>query len=146
MSKNMQIAEQLTRTVSTRDAVAAAQLYSEDAIYMLPGEQEPLRGRKAIEGSYATFFRAFPDFNIELTFGMVSGEHYAGEGVFRGTHTGPLASPQGDVAPTGRKIEVKCAFFLSITPDGLVAEDRSYFDSGVMMSQLGLTEQPDKLS
>ena len=75
-----------------------------------------------------------------MTFGMVSGENYAGEGVFRGTHTGPLAGPQGDVAPTGRKIEVKCAFFLKITPDGLVAEDRSYFDSAVMMSQLGLAE------
>ena len=140
MSKNMQVVEQLTQAVNTHDAVAVAQLYTEKATYMLPGEQEPLRGRKAIEGSYDTFFRAFPDFNIELTFSMVSGEHFSGEGVLRGTHTGPLATPHGDIAPTGRKIEVKCAFFLNITPEGLVAEDRSYFDSAVMMSQLGLSE------
>ena len=52
MSKNMQIAEKLTQTVNTHDAVAVAQLYTEEATYMLPGEREPLRGRKAIEGSY----------------------------------------------------------------------------------------------
>ncbi len=41
------------------------------------------------------------------------------------------ATPQGDIAPTERKIEVKWAFFLNITPEGLLAEDRSYLDSAV---------------
>jgi predicted ester cyclase len=70
---------------------------------------------------------------------MSSGEHFLGEGIFGGTHTGPLETPQGDIPATGRKVKVKFAFILDVTPEGLIAEDRSYFDSASMMSQLGLT-------
>ena len=107
---------------------------------MLPGAPEPLRGKAAIKGSYEGFFRAFPDFSINATLSMESGEHVFSEGVIRGTHSGPLASPQGDIAPTGRKMEFGYAFVGKITPEGLISEDRSYFDSAVMMSQLGLSE------
>jgi hypothetical protein len=34
------------------------------------------------------------------------GEHAFAEVVARGAHTGPLAAPAGDIAPTGRAIEV----------------------------------------
>ena len=38
------------------------------------------------------------------------------------------------------KIEFGIAFVCKVTPDGLIAEDRTYFDSAVMMTQLGLAD------
>jgi steroid delta-isomerase-like uncharacterized protein len=131
-------ADKLFEAFNRQDADELTQMYTEDATYMLPGEPEPLRGRKAIKESYEVFFRAFPDFNIEETFRMTSEDHYFTEGIARGTQTGPFATPQGEVAPTGRKIELRVAFVAKVTPDGLIAEDRTYFDTAVMMSQLGL--------
>lgn len=133
-----QIGEHFIQAFNAHDVDEMVQLYAEDATYMLPAESEPLHGRKAIKESYEMFFRAFPDMSSEITFSMASGEHFLAECIVRGTHAGPLASPQGDVPPTGRKIELKMAFVAKVTEDGLVAEDRTYYDSAVMMNQLGL--------
>ena len=60
------------------------------------------------------------------------------EGVVRGTHNSPSTTPEDDIAPTERKVEVNVAAFFDIATDGLNTEDRTYFDNAVMMSQLGL--------
>ena len=130
--------DQIFSSFNNHDPAALAQLYAQDATYMLSGEPELLRGRKAIQKSYEVFFRAFPDMSVEKTLSMTSGDHHFAEAIARGTHTGPFATPQGEIAPTGRKIELKMAFVAKVTPEGLIAEDRTYFDSAVMMSQLGL--------
>jgi steroid delta-isomerase-like uncharacterized protein len=134
------VIEQFRQAFNNHDAGAASQMYTEDATYMLAGEPDPLRGRKAIEESYATFFRAFPDMNVEYTLTLGSGEHIFAEGIVRGTHTGPWVTPEGEIPPTNRKIELRIAFVAKVTPDGLFAEDRTYFDTATMMSQLGLGE------
>ncbi len=134
------VIEQFRQVFNSHDATAASQMYTEDATYMLSGEPEPLRGRKAIEESYASFFCAFSDMNVEYTLIFGSGEHIFAEGNVTGTHTGLFATPQGDVPETNRKIEIKIAFVAKVTSAGLFAEDRTYFDSAVMMRQLGLAE------
>lgn len=110
---------------------------------MVPGEPEPLRGRQAIEDNYNVFFRAFPDMEVEFTLVMVSGDHIMAEGVTRGTHTGPLATSEGDIQPTNRKIELQFAFIFKVTPEGLIAEDRTYYDSASFMNQLRLNKKPE---
>ena len=140
MADNKQAVERVIRTFNNHDAEAVVQLYTEDATYMLPGEPDPLRGRDAIKESYEMFFRAFPDMSSEILRTMASGEHAFAECVVRGTHTGPLKTPEGEVEPTDKKIEFGIAFVCKVTPDGLIAEDWTYFDSAVMMSQLGLAD------
>ncbi|MFX0197848.1 MAG: ester cyclase [Candidatus Hodarchaeota archaeon] len=139
----MKVAEQFQQIFNSHDARAVAQTYAEDATYMVSGEPEPLRGRKAIEENYRSFFRAFPDVEVEFTLIAVSGDHFMAEGVTRGTHTGPLATPEGDIQPTNRKIEFQFAFIAKVTPEGLIAEDRTYYDPVSFMNQLGLNEQPE---
>jgi len=138
--------DQLLQTMNSHDAAATALLYAEDATYMLAGEPEPLRGRNAIEEYYAGFFTGFPDIEVEVTLVMASGENIMVEGVIRGTHTGPFPTPEGDIPATGRKMELGFAGVLKVKPDGLIADDRTYFDSAVMMSQLGLNEPTSETS
>jgi hypothetical protein len=60
------------------------------------------------------------------------------KGGVRGTFTGPLASPEGDIPPTGKSAEVKVAFIAKVNADGLIEEDRTYYDTTDFMKQLGL--------
>jgi predicted ester cyclase len=103
-------------------------------------EAEPVRGRKAIAENQAAFLRAMPDISMEFTLILISGNHIAFEGIFKGTFTGPLASPEGDIPPTGRSVKAGFAFIARVNTDGLVEEDRTYFDNLDFMKQLGLIE------
>jgi hypothetical protein len=53
--------------------------------------------------------------------------------------TGPLATPNEDIQPTGRKFEIKGAVFLKVNPEGLIIEDKTYYDQASWLAQLGLT-------
>jgi len=48
------------------------------------------------------------------------------------------AFADGEVAPTGKSFKFRLVFLAKISPDGLIAEDRSYFDNLDFMKQLGL--------
>jgi steroid delta-isomerase-like uncharacterized protein len=134
------VADNYLKAVNSGDAAAVARLYTEDAIMIMPGEPEPIRGRKAIEENQAALFRALPDFKVEFTLILISGDHITFEGVGRGTFTGPLASPEGEIPPTGRSVALKFVFIAKVTQEGLVEEDRTYFDTAEFMKQLGLME------
>ena len=61
------------------------------------------------------------------------------EFVNRGTHTGPLQTSLGTIAPTGRKVKVRYCSVMRVD-DGKVVEGRDYYDSASIMRQLGLTD------
>jgi hypothetical protein len=57
------------------------------------------------------------------------------EARFKGTHTGALATPQGEVAASGNAIDVPFAEFFRLGDDKFV-EHRVYWDQPAMMAQL----------
>ena len=131
-----QLAEKLQQAFTSGDPAAIAALYAEDAV--LSENSEVSRGREAIQASYAALLRAFPDACPDFWNIMTCGDTFIYEGIQRPTHSGPLATPEGEIAPTGRKIELKFAFFAKMNAEGLIQEDRSYYDTAQMMQQLGL--------
>ena len=70
---------------------------------------------------------------------IVDGDWLAVEFVNRGTHTGPLQSSLGTFAPSGRSMEVRYCSVMRVR-DGMVVEDRDYYDSASIASQLGLIQ------
>jgi len=56
----------------------------------------------------------------------------------RGTHTGTLATPAGDIPATGRSVTLQLVDVLEFADEKVKAQ-RSYFDSGSLMAQLGIT-------
>jgi steroid delta-isomerase-like uncharacterized protein len=133
------IAERFREAFAVRhDARAVAELFSEDATIWEPMMAEPLKGRKAVEEWYEAMLRAFPDVSGETTNVFGARDYFAWEWVMRGTHTGPLVGPQGEVPPTGRRAEVRGCEVCRLDAQGLIYEARSYWDSASMMQQLGL--------
>ena len=134
------LAENVQKAWHNQDMSALVQLYAEDATKIAPGQPEPTRGREAIKKNEEAFLRAMPDLNVEYTLILISGNHIVFEGVVQGTFTGPLASPGGDIPPTGKSINLNFAFIVKVNADGLIEEDRTYYDTTTLMRQLGLIE------
>jgi ketosteroid isomerase-like protein len=132
------IADKIVKTMNSADPVAVTNLYTQDAVMIQSGEPGPIRGRAALLKYQQDFYRAFSDFKVEFPSIFYSGDTIIFEGVGHGTFTGPMATPEGDVAPTGKRVNLRFVFLAKIAPDGLIAEDRTYFDSLDEMKQLGL--------
>ena len=135
------VADKIAKAYTSYDPVAMAKLYAEDAILIISGEKEPVRGRKAIEEYFVGAFRAYPDLEVEFLTILISGNHIVFEMVVRGTNTGPSLSPEGEIPPTGKKVEFKVVWIARISPDGLIEEDRTYRNDADIMRQLGLLKE-----
>jgi predicted ester cyclase len=59
---------------------------------------------------------AFPDSRLEVLGSTVQGNRAVVEGTYNGTQTGPLASPQGVVPPTGRTLALRFCETFEVTP------------------------------
>lgn len=82
--------------------------------------------------------RAFPDGKIEVTNLVAQGDLVVAEFTGRGTHTGPLMGPGGEIPPTGRRVELQCVECLRFR-NGKIVEARAYFDAATLMTQIGIT-------
>jgi predicted ester cyclase len=95
------------------------------------------RGPEGFKRSAQAWIEAFPDARVEIQNQIATEDYVAMEFIGRGTHKKPLQTPNGPIAPTGNKFEVR---FCEIArfKNGKVAEIRLYFDRSTMLDQLGL--------
>jgi ketosteroid isomerase-like protein len=100
-----------------------------------------MQGFEAFLQHQRIFLTAFPDAQAELVRFAETGDTVMVEGVFSGTHTGPLQSPAGDVLASGRPLRLPFAE-VAVVRDGLIVERRVYFDQLLMAIQLGLMPAP----
>jgi predicted ester cyclase len=112
------------------------EIMSPDVVTVEPGAGR-IDGIDAFIGFEEGFHRAFPDGRLESRGAVESGDMVIAEGVFTGTHTGPLEGPAGTVAPTGKRLELPfCDVFRIV--DGQIVEHRVYYDQMAFLGQLGL--------
>jgi steroid delta-isomerase-like uncharacterized protein len=119
------------------DASALAAAFAEDADYtgMLTGT---IRGRKAVEALYRSWFAAFPDMDFTVESRLVHGDHAAVLWSQNGTHKGEFCG----LAGTGRIFIIPGAFFLTFG-DGKITRLRSIYDFTGLLLQIGiLTAKP----
>ncbi len=97
-------------------------------------------GHKGYREYLNTWITAMPDCKVEMV-NVIGGEEWTVvEFIGRGTHTGPLAGPEGTIPATHRKLDLKCCELLRIW-DGQIAEGRLYFDAATLLRQFGLIPQ-----
>ena len=99
------------------------------------------RGRKQILDWLRGYWEAFPDARNEIVRSISTGALVAAEGRMTGTHTGTLRTPDGDVPPTGKRVEIRWMAMYETAGDEIVSE-HSYFDQIEFMTQLGLAPAP----
>ncbi len=137
MGQAREIMDRVTDAVMSGDHEALGQLYAPDATAETP-EAPLIQGGQAVAEYLLSFKRAFPDASFESVRKHDAGDTAIDEGYFRGTHTGVLSTPEGDVAPTGRSLRLRECDILTVA-NGVAVAHRFYYDQLEFMSQLGLT-------
>ena len=135
------IAESLVATVERADADALAALYDEDAVHHHPMADAPVAGRDAIRESEAALFATFSDVTVQRRGECRTGSTIMIEVVLSATNTGPLDVGGAEALPaTGRRVDIPSIWVLEVGRDGLITEERDYFDTASLFRQLGLSD------
>ena len=115
----------------------AAALASEGSEWLSVPLGVALRGPEGNRQFLQGWATAFPDSRVEVTHTVADEEGVVVEFRGWGTHTGPLASPAGEIPATGRSIDIPfCQVFR--LKGGKIVSSHLYFDAATMMGQLGL--------
>ena len=114
---------------------AEAEPFGADAEIVAPSGQ--FDGPAQVLGFLGAFWEAFPDGRLEIVRSIGEGSLVAAEGVFSGTHTGILRTPNGDVPPSDRKVKIRWMAMYEISGEELISE-HVYWDQSELMTQLGL--------
>jgi ketosteroid isomerase-like protein len=110
---------------------------ADDAVEMIDPGLGTVYGPGPFRDYLATLKRAVPDARV-----VVERTHEAGgavivEGRFVGTFTGPLASSDGEISPTGATVDLRFAD-VSTVRDGKLISYHTYYDQLGLLTQLGL--------
>ena len=135
-----EVASRYIDAINKKDPSGFAALFAQDAVLHDPFFPEATRGRDALRSLIEGILRAFPDMTWEQVGDPIDADGRAALVLsIRGTNDGPLPMPTGEVPPTGRTMAYECAVLWTFDSDGLIAEERSYFDATGVAAQLGLT-------
>jgi steroid delta-isomerase-like uncharacterized protein len=134
-----ELVRQYVETFNRRDVAGCVALFATDAMVYGPFLPEPIKGRVGLEALMAAIWRALPDIQWRLRSVIDSGDRVAFDVAVSGVNDGPLEMPDGELPATGRAISFETGVFWTVGPDGLITEERSYFDATGVAAQLGLT-------
>jgi predicted ester cyclase len=133
MADPKRVVERHVEAFNARDADSSP--WSDDADLVAPNGS--MHGREEVLGFLGVFWDAFPDGRLETSALLAEGSVVAAEGRFIGTHTGVMRTPAGDVAATGRDVDLRWMSRYEVRGDELASE-HLYFDQAELLGQLGL--------
>ena len=81
--------------------------------------------------------QALPDSKATFSSALVSGNSVVLELTWKGTHKGPLQTPKGAIAATGKAIEIRACMIVEIAGEK-ARLNRHYFDMATLFEQLGV--------
>lgn len=140
-SDNEQIARSYYDCFNRRDFDGARATLADDVVMVVVGSGERYEGPAAVTASDETWAAAFADGRADIDNVITAGDTVVVEFKGRGTHTGSLLTPDGEVPGTGRAVELHFCDILALR-DGKIAEVREYYDTLSLMTQLGLLPEP----
>jgi predicted ester cyclase len=130
------VVERGLKAFNAHDLEAMARDSAPDIEATAPGDIK-LKGPQAVKEYNQNFVTAFPDARVEAKNIFTQGNTVIVEGVFTGTHAGPLKTPMGDVPATGRRVSGEFIQIFEVDR-GLVKRDHLVYDQVQLMTQLGL--------
>lgn len=141
--KTEELARKLYKAFNDHDLDATVELTHPDATLSYVGSDEVLHGKDVLKQDTERWLGAFPDGKVTIDNIVTSGTTAVVELTGHGTHTGTLVGPAGSVPATGKSVTMPFCEVLEFRDDKVIAF-RSYFDSGLLMTQLGLLPTPEK--
>lgn len=135
--RNIEITKAALEAFEAHDMDRFVSFMSETVVDHVPGRSEPLRGREAVREDNIGFLAMYPDVTFEITQIFGNGNMVCAQGIVKGTNTGSLPGPDGQVLPpTNRSFRVPACFVAKIE-DGRISEIYEYLDRLEFSSQLG---------
>jgi predicted ester cyclase len=124
---------------NAHDEAAIRAATADDCVFEGPGGVR-LEGGDASTAYAMGWLNAFSDATLTAHTVVVDGDWVAMTGTFKGTHDGTLSGPDGDVPPTRRTLEGRCAQLVRFR-DGKSVEEHLYYDQMDVVTQLGLMSE-----
>jgi len=138
MADNARIIRDSYDAWNKRDFDMMAEHTLPDATITMVGSGQVLHGIDGGRQYGEGWAKAFPDARVTVDNVITQGDYVVVEFTGRGTHTGPLSTPAGDIPATGRSVTLQFLDLFEFKGDKVHAQ-RTYFDTGSMMAQLGIT-------
>jgi steroid delta-isomerase-like uncharacterized protein len=91
-----------------------------------------------IAKGFKMFDIALPDLKEEVVSIISEDDRVVCEVIETATFSGPMELPTGILAPTNRTYKLPVASFFRISVQGLIAEQRSYWDTANWSQQIGI--------
>ncbi len=132
-------AKAMVDTYNAKDWDRVRAAMTSDFVYEEMGTGRKVTGADAVLEAFKGWAQAFPD-----SAAAYRATHVADDGTvtleltWTGTHRGPLQTPNGPIAPTGKRIDVPACMVVDVAGEKARAQ-RHYFDMGTLLRQLGVT-------
>jgi steroid delta-isomerase-like uncharacterized protein len=138
MADNATLARSLYDAFNNRDFDLLSESVAAEGTITMIGSGQTFRGPDGAREYNTMWADAFPDGMITVDRIVAQDDYVVVEFTGRGTHTGTLATPAGHIPATGRSVTLQLVDVLEFA-EGKVLAQRSYFDSGSLMAQVGIT-------
>jgi predicted ester cyclase len=133
---NRDIVRSLYECWNARELERAAEHMLEEGEVVLVGSGTRMRGPDGLLEFQRLWADAFPDARVSVDHLVAAGDLVCAECAGRGTHTGTLRLPAGEIPPSGQAITWhRCDVYEF--RGGKIRLLRSYFDSLAILEQLG---------
>jgi len=123
---------------NNKDWAAAAKALAPDAVYDEIASQRKAQGVDNVLTIWKGWAAAMPDSKATFHGAIESGNTVALELTWRGKHTGPLATPTGEVPATNKSFELRAIQVIEMA-GSRAKQIRHYFDMATLLQQLGVT-------
>jgi ketosteroid isomerase-like protein len=135
-----EITDRVWETIEADDFDGFVELLHPDGIEFR-GVGADITDHAELRGFMEAYKEGFPDLRHEVLDYVESGDTIALELHVRGTHTGTLRGPQGEIPATGRSVLWESADYVKVR-DGKVTSWHVYNDQLAFLVQMGLAEDP----
>lgn len=133
---NKEIVRQLYAAFNSGEMDRAAALVTDDVEVTTMAFGTVDRGKNAYKSWLSNWKNAMPDCTVTLKQQCAAGNQVYNEIYAVGTHRGTLRTPNGDLKPTGNKLELNVVEAWDVR-DGKLSGLRVYFDGMKMMRTFG---------
>lgn len=136
MSDATAVADRLLQAFNEADWGTFRAGLADDAVYVEAGTGRRIEGADAYLALCQGWKEALPDVHGTVERMLADGTTVAQEVTWRGTHDGPLETPNGTVPPTGVSVTIPATLWMSVSGDA-VAEVHHHLDVLSLLAQIG---------
>jgi steroid delta-isomerase-like uncharacterized protein len=113
---------------------------AQGVVYDEVATQRTFRGVNDVLNAFQSWATALPDSKATFDNEFVTGNTVILELTWTGTHSGPLQTPNGQIPPTGKRINVRACQVVEVNVDKVVST-RHYFDMATLLQQIGVLKK-----